>query len=49
MKIESVNVTVFQYPTRRVSDMPFYLNIQRLNPRTRLLYTSRAPSLLCET
>lgn len=28
--------------------MPFYLNIQRLNARTRLLYTSRAPSLLCE-
>ena len=29
--------------------VPFYLNIQRLNERTRLLYTSRAPSLLCET
>ena len=29
--------------------VPFYLNIQRLNQRTRLLYTSRAPSLLCET
>lgn len=28
--------------------VPFYLNIQRLNQRTRLLYTSRAPSLLCE-
>ena len=28
--------------------VPFYLNIQRLNERTRLLYTSRAPSLLCE-
>lgn len=27
--------------------VPFYLNIQRLNQRTRLLYTSRAPSLLC--
>lgn len=29
--------------------VPFYLNIQRLNEGTRLLYTSRAPSLLCET
>lgn len=28
--------------------VPFYLHIQRLNARTRLLYTSRAPSLLCE-
>ena len=28
--------------------VPFYLNIQRLNERTRPLYTSRAPSLLCE-
>lgn len=28
--------------------VPFYLNIQRLNEHTRLLYTSRAPSLFCE-
>ncbi|TLV21595.1 hypothetical protein FE839_06065 [Klebsiella indica] len=29
--------------------VPFYLNIQRINERTRLFYTSRAPVLFCET
>ncbi|MDG1644386.1 hypothetical protein DA718_09425 [Klebsiella huaxiensis] len=43
-QIKSILPTFFIQP-----QVPFYLNIQRLNERTRLLYTSRAPSLLCES
>lgn len=31
------------------AQVPAYLNIQRLNEQTRLLYTSQAPVLFCET
>lgn len=42
-QIKRILPTFFLQP-----QVPFYLNIQRLNERTRLLYTSRAPSLFCE-